>query len=118
MSHVTIPLAERTLQFSKAVIALCKQEPASVIGQPIISQLIRSATSIGANYAEANNAASKADFKNKIYTAKKEAAETEYWLALLSKFSAQKSECRRLYKECHYMLMTLQKIINTLRHGR
>ena len=46
-------------------------------------QLLRSATSIGANYREANRAVSRADFVNKIGTVQKEAAETQYWLEIL-----------------------------------
>jgi len=46
-------------------------------------QLLRSATSIGANYREANRGVSRADFANKIGTVQKEAAETQYWLELL-----------------------------------
>jgi four helix bundle protein len=46
-------------------------------------QVLRSATSIGANITEANRAQSKADFVNKLAIALKEADETEYWLNLL-----------------------------------
>lgn len=83
-----------------------------------MDQLIRSATSIGANYAEANNAASKIDFKNKIFIAKKEAAEAEYWLKLLTDQVSDKQSCHHLLQECHYLLMTLQKIVNTLNKGK
>lgn len=48
-------------------------------------QILRSGTSIGANIHEANYAASKADFINKLHIAVKEAAETEYWLIVLEK---------------------------------
>jgi len=78
---------------------------------------VRAATSIGANYAEANNASSKADFRNKIFIAKKEAAETKYWLELLAEVIEDKSLCRKLWQECHYILMTLQKVISTLKNG-
>jgi four helix bundle protein len=46
-------------------------------------QLLRSATSIGANYREANRGVSRADFANKIGTVQKEASETVYWIELL-----------------------------------
>lgn len=55
-------LEERTIKFSKEVTRLCKDIIQDSISRPIISQLIRSATSIGANYMEANNACSKKDF--------------------------------------------------------
>jgi four helix bundle protein len=84
----------------------------------MVGQLVKSATSIGANYAEANNAASKTDFRNKIFIAKKEAAETKYWLELFFNLVDNKSACEELKKECHYILMTLQKIVNTLSASR
>lgn len=82
--------------------------------RPLFDQLLRSATSVGANYAEANNAASKQDFRNKIFMAKKEAAEAKYWLQVIHNEIYDKARCDDLFKECHSLLMTLQKIINTL----
>lgn len=49
-----------------------------IVNNPLISQIVRSGTSIGANYCEANGASSKKDFKNKIYICKKECKETNY----------------------------------------
>ncbi|HET9721987.1 MAG TPA: four helix bundle protein [Candidatus Saccharimonadales bacterium] len=111
-------LGSRTLDFSQDILDFCKNERQTYVTKPLIDQLIRSATSIGANYAEANNAASKSDFKNKIYIAKKEAAETEYWLKLLCKLVEDEQLCLKLLEECHYLLMTFQKIINTLSRGK
>jgi four helix bundle protein len=95
-------------------LSFCRTVKLTPITRPMIEQLTKSATSIGANYAEANNAASKTDFRNKIYIAKKEAAETEYWLELFADLVEDKNVCRELWQECHYILMTLQKIISTL----
>lgn len=118
MSHSQQPLNERTLKFSKSILTFCKNQKSTDITKPLISQLVRSATSIGANYAEANNAASKQDFKNKIFIAKKEAAETKYWLELLAEVTENKDDCRELWQECHYILMTLQKIISSINNGK
>lgn len=79
----TYDLEERTALFAESSIALCKSTPKNAISLPIINQLIRSGTSVGANYCEANGASSKKDFKNKIFICKKEAKETSYWLRLL-----------------------------------
>ncbi len=117
MNHATEKLDTRTVNFSLKVINCCKNQKPNPINKPIIEQLVRSATSVGANYAEANNAASKQDFKNKIYIAKKEAAETKYWLTLLKQINPS-SECEELSQECQYILMTLQKIISTLNGKR
>jgi len=111
-------LAERTLTFSKDIIIFCRSEKITRTNEPLLEQLLRSATSIGANYSEANNAASKADFRSKIFIAKKEAAESEYWLELLATETIDDPERQRLLQECHYILMTLQKIVSTLNQGK
>lgn len=64
-------LEERTQKFGIAVINCCKNLKFNSITDPIIRQLIRSSTSIGANYQEANGALSKRDFANKISLCKK-----------------------------------------------
>src|SRR6266498_1650558 len=111
-------LEERTIDFSKDVIGFCISEKSTIITRPIIDQLIRSATSIGANYAEAVNAASKSDFRNKVFIAKKEAAEAKYWLIPMLDITSDKTACAKLAEECHYILMTLQKIISVLNTGK
>lgn len=65
-------LEERTAKFGEAVIDFVKTLKQNSINSPLISQIVRSATSIGANYCEANNASSKKDFRNKIFICKKE----------------------------------------------
>jgi len=104
-------LEERTTKFSESIIDFCKECPKNIISIPLIDQLIRSATSIGANYHEANGAASRKDFFNKIYLCKKEAKETMYWLQLIAK--AEKSTqdpCRQLWKEVHELVLIFSKI--------
>ncbi len=59
-------LEQRTIRFSVNTVKLCGKFAKDPALRSIIDQVIRSATSIGANYAEANNASSKNDFKNKI----------------------------------------------------
>jgi four helix bundle protein len=76
-------LERRTLVFAKSVLRLCKKLPGDIINREIVSQLIRSSGSVGANYREANDALSKKDFNHRIKITRKEAKETEYWLELL-----------------------------------
>ena len=76
-------LEERTAVFGEQIISFCKSVSENTITRPLISQVIRSATSIGANYMEANGAPSKKDFGNKIYICKKECQETKHWLRML-----------------------------------
>jgi four helix bundle protein len=107
-------LEDKTLDFSVRVIKHCAKLKQPIL-RSITDQLIRSATSIGANYAEANNASSKIDFKAKIFIAKKEAAETRYWLNILIKLGDKTEEVLLLKQEAQGLLMTFQKIINTMR---
>lgn len=60
-------LEVRTAKFGENIIDLCNKAPKNPIITPIATQLVRSGTSIGANYCEANGASSKKDFRNKIH---------------------------------------------------
>ena len=75
-------LEGRTKRFSLALITALKSFPKNYLGDVIGRQLLRSGTSVGANYREANRAESKADFVHKVNLAEKEAAEALYWLEL------------------------------------
>jgi four helix bundle protein len=76
-------LEERTLEYGKRVIHLCRSLPKDTVNNNICSQLIRSGTSLGANYREANETATKKDFSFRMRICRKEAKETVYWLQLL-----------------------------------
>ncbi len=80
-------LEERTAKFFEEVIELVGNTKKSILNRNTLEQLIRSATSVGANYCEANNASSK-----KVYICKKEINETKYWLRLLSKSNPEKKD--------------------------
>ena len=104
-------LVERTEQFGEKAIEFAKVIPKNVITLPIISQFIRSATSVGANYMEADCAESKKDFFHKIAIAKKEAKETTHWLRMIAKATPELSEdCRGLWKESHELTLILSSI--------
>lgn len=104
-------LEERTSLYGKAIIAFCIKLSKNELVKPLVNQLIRSGTSIGANYMEANQAASRKDFRNKIKIAQKEINETKYWLSLLGGLDITDiSECRRLWKEAHELLLIFSKI--------
>jgi len=76
-------LEERTTKLGKSIIIFLKEIPETTMTRPIISQLLRAATSIGANYCEADDAESKKDFEHKLGICKKESRETKYWLEIL-----------------------------------
>jgi four helix bundle protein len=105
-------LEERTAQFTENIIELCKSIPKNIINTSIISQLIRSSSSIGANYCEANGASSKKDFRNKIYICKKEAKETKYWLRILGKTDESiRERCQKLWNEAQELTLIFSKIV-------
>jgi four helix bundle protein len=109
-------LEERTARFGEEVIIFCRLLKADHISKPLISQLIRSATSIGANYMEANGASSKSDFRNKIYISKKEAQETKHWFRmLLVTFPDQKDVIDKLWKESQELTLIFSKIVSSLK---
>lgn len=107
-------LEERTAKFGEEVIKFCRSMNQDVISKPIISQLVRSATSVGANYMEANTASSRKDFRNKISICKKEAQETRHWLRMIAEAASNcKEEARKLWKECQELVLIFQKIISS-----
>ena len=65
MSNRIYDLEERTAKFGENVIRFCKKIPRNIITNPMISQLVRAGTSVGANYSEADDAESGKDFKQK-----------------------------------------------------
>ncbi len=71
-------LEERTTKFAEEIIKFTKEIPNTLENIPIKTQLVKSGTSIGANYCEADEAESKKDFIHKIGICKKEARETKY----------------------------------------
>mgnify|MGYP001592194983 CR=1 FL=1 len=103
-------LEERTANFGKNVIRFCKKIPLDPISRPLISQVVRSSTSIGANYAEVQGGSSKKDFANKIYLCRKEAQETRHWLKMMEEIS-DLPELRSLQNECQELILIFQKIL-------
>lgn len=104
-------LEERTARFGEAVIAFCKTISRSLITDPLIGQLVRSSTSIGANYCEANESVSKKEFRHKIAFCKKEARETKHWLRMLAAAEdSKRDEARKLWIEAKELLLIFAAI--------
>lgn len=105
-------LEERTAKFGEEIIDFLKSLSRSPINDPLIKQLVRSATSIGANYAEADGAESKKDFRHKISICKKESKETKHWLRMISRSNQdKKTECRLLWQEAQEFTLIFSAII-------
>lgn len=104
-------LESRTFEFSKNLIDTIRTIKVSLYSESIIKQLIRSGTSVGANYREANGAESKKDFKHKISISLKEARETKYWLELLLVSNPESHEkLNPLQKEIYELTLIFGKI--------
>lgn len=109
-------LEERLLKFSKQLISNIRLIKIDYMNRNIIDQLLRSWTSIGANYHEANGSSSKKDFRNKVHLCKKEAKETNYWLDLLLEAqSSNKKEIEVLLQESREIMYIFTKIAQTLK---
>ncbi len=83
IDHYEVNLLERTKTFAVSAIKISSCLPRNPAGFAIASQLVRAATSIGANLIEAQEAISHKDFLYKINISLKEAKETKYWLELI-----------------------------------
>jgi len=81
-------LGERLLDYGAEIVALAEDLPRTLTGRHIGDQLLRSATSVGANYEEAQAAESRADFVHKLQIALKEIRESHYWLRILARATA------------------------------
>ena len=104
-------LEERTAVFSERVIDFASEIRITAITSPLITQLISAATSIGANYCEADDAESKRDFRHKIGICRKEARETKYWFRMIARAApASKPGARPLGQEAKELHLIFCKI--------
>lgn len=109
-------LEKRTRDFSKDIIRCLLKIKPNEINRNIVSQLSRSATSVGANYCEANGASSKKDFRNKIFICRKEIQETKYWIEMLAEANpSNKDSFKNLWKEAHELTLIFNKISSSLK---
>ena len=105
-------LAERTAKFGENVIRFASGLISNPVNRPLISQVVRSGTSVGANYMEADAADSKKDFQYKISLCKKEAKETMHWMRMIATANSDSKErCRELYQEAHELCLIFSAII-------
>lgn len=106
-------IKEKSFEFAKRIVNLCKYLHATKHEFIMSKQLLRSGTSIGANVYESGRASSKKDFANKIAISQKEADETLYWIELLhatdyidqTQYESIKADCIELIK----ILMSISK---------
>jgi len=107
-------LAERTALFGENVIKFAKKIPQNPVTLPLISQFVRSGTSVGANYCEADDAESRKDFQHKIGICKKEAREVKYWLRMIVVACPElKEEATLLWNEAKELNLIFNAISKT-----
>jgi four helix bundle protein len=105
-------LEERTARFGESVIAFVRAVPKDEVTRPIVSQVIRAATSIGANYCEADDSVSKKDFRHKIALCRKESKEVKHWLRMMAAAAPQlKDDARRLWGEARELNLIFGSIV-------
>jgi four helix bundle protein len=106
-------LEERTTEFAKEIIRLCKQLHRNPINNRLIGQIVGSSGSIGANYREANDALGKRDFIHRLKIARKEAKETLHWLELIEEANPEfKTKIKELKQEATELKNILSAIID------
>jgi len=109
-------LEERTRRFAVDVIRFAGGFSSSSAGRVVSTQLLKSGTSIGANYREANRGVSRRDFAHRIGIAEKEASETCYWLEICSEAGLGASDaCQALLQEANELLAIFTSVGRSIR---
>jgi four helix bundle protein len=104
-------LEERTARFGEAVIDFARTIPQDAVTNRLIGQLVGAATSVGANYAEADDAVSKKEFLKNIGTCRKEARETKHFLRMIVRAVPEsKPQARMLWAEARELHLIFSKI--------
>ena len=112
-------LEKRTAKFGEDIIEFAKKIPPISITLPLITQLVKAGTSVGANYCEADCAETKKDFEHKIGICKKESKETKHWLRMIAKAVPElKDESREHWKEANELNLIFSSIVNKSRKKR
>ena len=112
-------LRTRSKDFAKDIVFLCRRLKQNGVEGALLNQLLRCGTSVGANIHEANYAASRADFVNKLQIALKECYETEYWISIF-RDTEMISDCEydMLYSKCSKIRILLISSINTAKDNQ
>ena len=104
-------LAERTARFGETVVGFARGIKIDAVTSPLIKQVVRSATSVGANYCEADEAGSKKEFRYRISVCNREVRETKHWLRMIAVASPQgKDQARLLWKEANELNLIFSAI--------
>ncbi|MEK7182491.1 MAG: four helix bundle protein [Patescibacteria group bacterium] len=112
-------LEERTAKFGEEIIDFAKKIPKTHITISLTSQMVRSGTSIGANYCEADCAETRKDFEHKLGICKKEAKETRHWLRMIARANPELRDiCKILYQESKELQLIFISIIKKSKNNK
>jgi four helix bundle protein len=104
-------LEERTARYGEVVVRFAKKIPVNPVTEPLIPQLVRAGTSIGANYCEADDSGSKKEFRYRISLCKRESRETKHWLRMIVAAAPELKEEARVHwqeaKELHLIFAAI-----------
>lgn len=104
-------LGERTARFGEQVVLFAKKIPWNPVNDRLIDQLVGAATSVGANYCEADDGVSRADFKHRIGISRKESRETKFFLRMVAVAEPSlKSEAGEIWREAHALHRIFSRI--------
>jgi len=104
-------LEERTALFGEAIIDFAKTIPQDAVTHRLINQLVGAATSVGANYVEADDAVSKKEFLKSIGTCRKEARETKHFRRMIVRAVPElRLQARTLWLEAKELHLIFSKI--------
>lgn len=112
-------LRDRTKRFALSIIRMYSELPLATTPQVLGKQVLRSGTSIGANYREAYRARSKAEFIAKAGICLAEAEETAYWLELLVESVMMPTDrLAEMQDECNQLIAIFVTIMNKAKYGK
>jgi four helix bundle protein len=112
---VPYDIRERSFRFAVRAIRSVRRLPNDAASRVVVHQLVKAATSVGANVEEADGAESKRDFVHKLSIARKETRETRYWLRIVRASIAENDEWISLQQETEEIARILSTIINSTR---
>jgi len=105
-------LQQRTARFGGAIVEPARTFPQDPINNPLISQIVRAATDIGADYMGADGAESKKDFQHKISIRKKESKEIKRWLRMIAQANPnRRGDCQKLLQEAQELSLIFSSIL-------
>ena len=109
--HRQFDLGERTAKFGESAVRFARALKLDAVTSPLVQQLVRAATSVGANYGEADEAGTKKEFRYRISLCRRESRECKHWLRMIATAVPQsKEDARRLWKEADELTLIFAAI--------